>query len=76
MARQNGLTIRYLRIKSGMKPGELANKSSISYPHLDNIENERKDASVEVIHRIAKALDVPPGALVRDPACLLGKDAA
>jgi transcriptional regulator with XRE-family HTH domain len=67
-ARQNGLAIRHLRIKSGKKPGEFATDARISYSTLDNIENERKNASPEVLHRIAAALDVPVGALIRDAA--------
>lgn len=66
--RQNGLAIRHLRIKSGMKPGPFASAASISYSTLDNIENERKNASPEALHRIATVLDVPVGALTRDRA--------
>lgn len=64
--RQNGLAIRHLRIKAGKKPGEFATAARISYSTLDNIENERKSASFEVLHRIASALDVPVGAIIRD----------
>lgn len=64
--RQNGLAIRHMRIKSGMKPGEFAGKAKIGYSTLDNIENERKSASPEVLHRIAIVLDVPVGALIRE----------
>lgn len=73
--RQNGLAIRHMRIKDGMKPGEFANKALISYSTLDNIENERKSAGVEVLHRIAKALDVPVQAIIRDSS-LFAEDAA
>jgi transcriptional regulator with XRE-family HTH domain len=66
--RQNGLAIRHLRIKSGKKPGEFATAARISYSTLDNIENERKNASPEVLHRIAAVLDVPVAALIREPA--------
>lgn len=69
--RHNGTAIMYLRIKDGLKPGEFAAKAGVSYPHLDNIEKERKDASLEVLHRIATALNVPVEAIVRDPATLL-----
>jgi transcriptional regulator with XRE-family HTH domain len=69
------VTVRHFRIKAGLKPGELAAAARIGYSAIDNIENERKNASVEVIYRIADALKVPAAALVRDPACLLGKDA-
>lgn len=69
--RHNGTAITYFRIKDGLKPGEFAAKAGVSYPHLDNIEKERKDASLEVLHRIAGALNVPIEAIVRDPATLL-----
>lgn len=68
--RHNGPAIRAFRIKAGMKPGEFATKASVSYAHLDNLENERKDASLEVLYRIAAALDIPIHAIVRDSAVL------
>jgi transcriptional regulator with XRE-family HTH domain len=71
LTRHNGLTIRYFRLKAGLKPGDLATKAGMSSQHLDNIENERKDASVEALHRIAAALEVRVRALVRDPATLI-----
>lgn len=69
--RHNGAAIRALRIKDGMKPGPFATKAGLSYAHLDNIENERKQASPETLYRIAAALNVPVEAIVRDPATLL-----
>lgn len=71
LTRHNGAAIRALRIKDGLKPGEFANKALVAYSTLDNIERERKEASVEVLHRIANALNVPVEAIVRDPACLV-----
>lgn len=71
LKRQNGLAIRYLRLKDGAKPGDFATKVGLSSPHLDNIENERKDASIEALYRIAAGLNVPVEAIVRDPACLV-----
>ena len=71
LKRHNGLAIRHFRIKMGLKPGEFATKARLSYAHLDNIENERKEASVEVLYRIAAELNVPVEAIVRDPATLL-----
>jgi len=55
----------------GLKPGEFAKRALLAYSTLDNIENERKEASAEALHRIADALGVPPEAIVRDPACLI-----
>ena len=74
--RHNGAAIRAFRIKAGMKPGPFATKALISYSTLDNIENERKEASVEALHRIADALGVPVEAIVRDPATLAIKAAS
>jgi transcriptional regulator with XRE-family HTH domain len=71
LTRHNGATIRAFRVKDGLKPGEFANKALIAYSTLDNLEKERKEASVEVLYRIANALNVPVEAIVRDPACLV-----
>jgi transcriptional regulator with XRE-family HTH domain len=71
LTRHNGSTLRYMRIKSGKKTKELATEVKCQYSHLDNLENERKECSLELLHRIATALDVPATALVRDPAFLM-----
>jgi len=76
LTRHNGMAIRYLRIKDGMKPGEFATKAGLSYAHLDNLENQRKEASLEVLHKIAHALNVPVEAIVRDPSVLKSKSVA
>lgn len=70
LTRHNGMAIRYMRIKDGLKPGEFATKAGLSYAHLDNLENERKEASLEVLHRVANALNVPVESIVRDPTSL------
>jgi transcriptional regulator with XRE-family HTH domain len=66
--RHNGAALRAIRLKSGLKPGELAAKAKCSYQQIDNLENERKGASLELLHRIAAVLEVPVAALVRDPS--------
>jgi transcriptional regulator with XRE-family HTH domain len=71
LKRHNGAAIRALRTKDGKKPGPFATEALISYSTLDNIENERKEASLEVLYRIAKVLNVPVEAIVRDPATLV-----
>lgn len=71
LTRHNGAALRSLRIKSGKKVGELADDAKCSYQQLDNLENERKEASIELLTRIAQALEVPVGALVRDPSYAL-----
>lgn len=69
--RHNGFTIRAMRIRDGKKPGDFAKIVGLSYPHLDNIENERKDASDEALYRIADALRVPVEAILRDRDALV-----
>lgn len=71
LTRHNGAAIRAFRVKDGLKPGQFATKALMSYSTLDNIENERKEASLEALHRIAGALNVPVEAIVRDPASLV-----
>lgn len=72
LKRHNGTAIRCFRIKAtGLKPGEFATRAGIAYSTLDNIENERKEASLEALHRIADALGVPAEAIVRDPSYLV-----
>jgi DNA-binding XRE family transcriptional regulator len=71
LTRHNGATIKAFRVKAGKKPGEFASEVLIAYSTLDNIEKERKEASIEVLHRIAAALQVPVEAIVRDPAVLV-----
>lgn len=76
LTRQNGLTIQAFRIKAGKKPGPFSVEVGIAYSTLDNIEKERKSASPEVLHRIALALDVPVGAIIRDAALLAESEVA
>jgi len=71
--RHNGFTIRAMRVRDGHKPGAFANLVGLSYPHLDNIENERKDASDEALYRIADQLKVPVDAILRDRDALVSR---
>lgn len=63
--RQNGASIRALRQREGHSVDDLAKLVGFSAPHLRNIENELKNASVEHLAAIARALDVPIAALRR-----------
>lgn len=73
LTRHNGAAITALRVKDGHKKGQFATKALMSYSTLDNIENERKEASLEALYRIANALHVPVEAIVRDPATLVAQ---
>lgn len=58
-------TIRTLKSESDpqFKGGTFGPKCQMSHAHLCNIEAGRKNASEEVIHRIAALLGVPVGAI-------------
>lgn len=56
--RQDGPLIRSLRRAAGHKQGEFAGMVRLHVNSLDNIERNRRNASPEVLHRIANALGV------------------
>lgn len=56
---QLGKTIKLLRIKAGIKQKDLAKKLQISSNYLSLVENDKREPSISLIERIAKALDVP-----------------
>jgi len=65
--RHNGSAITTIRKIRGISRDELAQRIGTSYPYLANIENEHKEGTPELIHKIALALDVPVSAIVRQP---------
>lgn len=54
-----GLKIRELRVARGLRKSELAAKCGCSYSHIDNIENARKNPSLQLLQQFARELDVP-----------------
>lgn len=70
--RHNGFAVRDFRIKAGLTPDELAQRTLISAPHIRNIENENREPSQLHLHKIAEVLGVRVTSLVRDPAMLTG----
>lgn len=65
--RHNGVAIRTFRTVRGISRDDLAKQLGVSYPYFANIENEHKDGTPELLHRIALALDVPVAAILRAP---------
>jgi transcriptional regulator with XRE-family HTH domain len=59
-----GKTIRILREACGMSLTDLARKTKISKPFLSLVESGKRNPSLIVIRRIAKALGTPSEALV------------
>lgn len=56
---QLGLNIAYFRKMQGLSQLQLAERVSISRTHMSRIENHDCAVSLDVVFRIAKALDVP-----------------
>lgn len=65
--RHNGVAIRTFRTLRGVSRDDLAQQVGVSYPYYANIENEHKDGTPELLHKIALALDVPIAAILRQP---------
>lgn len=57
MPQPNGTAIRTRRQRAGLKLAELAEQARVKYQHLANIESGHAVASIEVLHRLARALD-------------------
>jgi transcriptional regulator with XRE-family HTH domain len=63
----NGEAIRALRESLGIKQEDLAGRCGISQGSLSNIESGTRNASPEVIVRLAKWLGVGVGAITSFP---------
>ena len=61
-----GATIRALRKKKKLSQEVLSGLAGIARTHLTMIENGSKQANFETLWRIALALDMRPGELVRE----------
>ena len=73
-----GRTIKKLRIDKELSQEQLAIAADITPSYLSLIENDRRDASISVLRRIAEAIGVPPEVIIWDavqlPAKLDAKD--
>ncbi|MBC8233970.1 helix-turn-helix transcriptional regulator [bacterium] len=54
-----GKTIKSLRIETGLKQKELAEKIGISPNYLSLIENDKREPSISLIEKIAEVLNIP-----------------
>lgn len=60
----NPEALRALRTRSGWGVGKFASAVSTTHSHISNIEAGRRQASDELIVRMARVLDVPVMALI------------
>ena len=63
----NADALAAIRQRSRMTPGQLAEAVNISRPHLVNLEAGKRQASDDLIIRLADALRVPVPAIITNP---------
>lgn len=61
-----GRAIRSLRARKGLSQKHLAERAEITPSFLSQVEGDHRAASLTVLRRIAKALDVAPEVLMWD----------
>jgi transcriptional regulator with XRE-family HTH domain len=59
-----GASIKKLRGYAGISQVELSKKAKLAQGYLSNIERGMQNPSSQVIKRISKVLDIPPGLIV------------
>jgi len=60
-----GLNIQELRRAQKLSQEELADRCKVHQTYLSGVETDKRNASLLILERIAKALDVDPEELVR-----------
>ena len=60
MAVTIGKAIKIIREAKGKSLGELASQAEVSIPYLSLVEADKRNPSLDVIQRIAVALEIPP----------------
>ena len=61
---QFGAKLKRLRLEKGLSQEKLALKSGIDRTYLPGIEKGERNVSIEVLERLAKALDLKPSQLL------------
>lgn len=56
--------LRELRLRAGLSQEELARSARVSRAYLSDLERAEKEAGIEVVVRLARALAVEPGVLL------------
>lgn len=59
-----GRTIRRIRMRKGMKAGELARRLDVSKSYISRIEREQRRINTDLLERIGEVLGVPPGLIL------------
>ncbi len=59
-----GVAIRTFRQEAGLSQDELADRMDLSTPYISMLESGKRYPSIEMLIRIALALEVRPGAIL------------
>jgi len=59
-----GIAIRAFRQQAGLSQDELADRMDISTPYISMLESGKRYPSIEMLIRLAFALEVRPGAML------------
>ena len=62
-----GPELRRRRVEQGLSKAQLAAKCLISARYVAELEKEHYAPRIEVLHRLASALDAPVASLMQDP---------
>ncbi len=62
---QFGLRLRELRLKAGLSQEALAELAGLDRTYVSGCERGRRNASIEALHRLGKALALPPSFLLQ-----------
>lgn len=57
--RKLGRTIRRLRLIKGISQEDFALRAGINRSYMSSIENGKRQVSIEIIERVASALEIP-----------------
>lgn len=60
--------VRFYRGRTGRSQEELADRAGIHRTYIGGIERGERNPTLTMIHRLARALDVPPSRLFEPPA--------
>jgi transcriptional regulator with XRE-family HTH domain len=61
-----GRRVRALREKLGLSQEQLAERAQLHWTYVSEIERGRRNPSLNILARLARALDVPLGKLLSD----------
>lgn len=65
IAKEFGERVRAVRLKKAMSQGDIAKKLNVGISYISKIERGTENMSLKNIERLAKALKVPIGELIK-----------